>query len=501
MKNAQERRMLAVSALIAAALLLFFSRCSPLYPTNPWGEAKAFFTVGRGMLAGKLPYRDLALNAGPLVYGLHALAALVSPDGFTGVWLIEIAALAAALYFSWKAAMLLSGREWLSMGCAAFAGLLLVSGRAFVYGDTVEEFALPLQMWSLCDLLAYLKDEQRRMSLRRLALHGFMAGCVYCLKYTLMGVHLAFIGVIAVDSMIRERDVERAFAACAAFVVGAAVSLVPWMAYFSVNGALDTFFSAYPGDTIRNIVQSAEPLRDAIAALGSGAIHNPAAALALLCGAGWLLRRLAQRRWNAACTAAAVSFVCAAFLAYIDGSRYRFSPMAMGAFLLLCAGPLVQLAQQIWNKRRRYALLTGCIAAACAVYSCAENDNLPFIGYPARELPQAKFAEIIRDEGGSVLTFNFPDGGFYLAADVLPEFREFADSDAYNRDDVYNGQWNILDAWEAEWVVSRSAHVPNHYYTLAAQASSPYDSSTVQGKGAHQYYLYRRSGMNEFAEK
>ena len=55
-----------VSVLLAALLLLLFSRCSPLYPANNWGEANAFFAVGRGMLAGKLPYRDFALNAGPL---------------------------------------------------------------------------------------------------------------------------------------------------------------------------------------------------------------------------------------------------------------------------------------------------------------------------------------------------------------------------------------------------------------------------------------------------
>lgn len=501
MKNAREKRMLAVSALAAVILLLFFSRCSPLYPTNPWGEANAFFTIGRGMLAGKLPYRDLMLSAGPLVYALHALAALISPGGFTGVWLIEIIALAVVLYFSWKAAMLLSSRGWLFMVCAVFAGLLLVSGRAFVYGDTVEEFALPLQMWALCDLLAYLKDAGRRMTVRRLALHGFLGGCVFCLKYTLIGVHVAFIGVIAVDSMIRERDVDHAFAACAAFIAGAVAALVPWLVYFSVNGALDTFFSAYFGSGIKNIVQTAQPLRSAIAALGSGAIHNPAAALALLCGVGWLLRRLAQRRWNAACTAVVVAFVCAAFLAYMDGRRYRFSPMAMGVFLMLCAGPLARLAQHIWNKRREYALLLGCVAAACAVYSCTENDNLPFIAYPAEELPQAKFAEIIKEDGGSMLTFNFADGGFYLAADMLPEFADFADSDSYSQSQTYGNQWNRLDAWEARWVVSRSAQAPNFYYKLEAQASSPYDSSTVQGKGEHRYYLYRRSGMNEFEDK
>ena len=66
MRSGEERCAALVSVLLAALLLLLFSRCSPLYPTNNWGAANAFFTVGRGMLAGKLPYRDFALNAGPL---------------------------------------------------------------------------------------------------------------------------------------------------------------------------------------------------------------------------------------------------------------------------------------------------------------------------------------------------------------------------------------------------------------------------------------------------
>ena len=130
LKHRESRRMLAISALIAAVLLLLFSRCSPLYPTNNWGEANAFFTVGRGMLAGKVPYRDLTLGAGPLVYALHALAACVSGSSFIGVWMLEIIALTGLLYFSWKLAARISGQSALSMYCAALACLLVVSSRA-----------------------------------------------------------------------------------------------------------------------------------------------------------------------------------------------------------------------------------------------------------------------------------------------------------------------------------------------------------------------------------
>jgi len=411
----EERRAAVLSVLLAAALLLLFSRSSPLYPTNNWGEANAFFTVGRGMLAGKAPYRDLSLSAGPVVYALHALAALISSGSFLGVWLLEIIALAASIFFAWKAANRISGMPVLSMACAALAAMLLVSSRAFVYGDTVEEFALPLQMFALCDLLGYLADPERKMSTWRLALHGFMAGCVFWMKYSLVGVHLAFIMAIAIDEMVREGELRGAICMCLEFAVGMLFATAPWIAYFGLNGALGVFLHTYFDLNLSNLAYDFSPLKDAAVALASGVYRNPAAALGTLCGAGYLLYRLVHRRWTAGCTAVTAAFACAAIFAYMDGERWRFSPLALGAFLMLAAGPFALLLRYAWKQRRAYALLLGCAALACGAYACAENENLPFIGYPKEELPQQLIAEYIEaNGGGSVLTYEICDPGFYL---------------------------------------------------------------------------------------
>lgn len=490
MMRKDEVRALAGSALIAAVLLLLFSRCSPLYPTNPWGEANAFFTVGRGMLAGKVPYRDLELGAGPMVYALHMLAACVSDTGFLGVWLIEIAALTGLLFFSWKTAARISGMPVLSMCMTALAAALLVSSRAFVHGDTVEEFALPLQAWAICDLLACVQDSRRRISARRLLLHGFLAGCVFWLKYTLVGVHLAFIAVLAIDAMARQRELKGAIWMCLIYAAGAALATLPWQVYFAANGALGAWLQGYFNVDLQHLAETAMPLRDALAGLAAGAKNNPAAAIALLCGAGYLLRRLVHRRWSAGCSAVSAAFACAALLAYANGERYRFSPMAIGVFLMLCAGPAALLARYAWKRRRAYGALAAGAAALCLAYACATNDNLPFIGYPAGETAQARFAKIIEQEGGgSILTLDFADSGFYLAAGQLPEFAVFAEFGPY---DGRGSQYRLTDDGAADWVISRSSYKPSGYYSLADQAGSAYDASLAEGRGIHQYWLYRK---------
>ncbi len=489
LKAKENRCMLAVSALIAVVLLLIFSRCSPLYPTNNWGEANAFFTVGRGMLAGKVPYRDLKLEAGPLVYALHALAACVSGSSFFGVWLIEIAALTDLLYFSWKLAARISDRSALSMYCAALACLLVVSSRAFIYGDTVEEFALPLQAWALCDLLLYLRNPNRRMPARRVVLHGFLAGCVLWLKCELLGVHLAFIVVLAVDAAVRERGLKRAALLCTEYLAGAAVSALPWLIYFGANGALDGLWNLYFGlNHLENRIISAYPVRGALLALLSGLIHNLPAGVALFCGAGYLLRRLAQRRWNAACTAVCIAFACTAMLAYASNERFRFSPMAVAAFVPLNAGPLALLAKRAWEKRQLYALLLAGAAAVCAGYGCAINENLPLIGYSGAGLAQTKFAQYMQENGGgSLLSYGFADGGFYLAASTLPETPEFVSSRAYR---FYDSQYTILDERQVDWVIVRGNLYVSGDYKLVLSASSIYDCSTENGQ-AYSYELYQ----------
>ena len=78
--------------LIAAAVftITIVSTCSPLYPFNPWDDTNCFFTVGRGITQGMVPYRDLYEQKGPLLYFIYSIAYLISGNSFIGAYLIEI---------------------------------------------------------------------------------------------------------------------------------------------------------------------------------------------------------------------------------------------------------------------------------------------------------------------------------------------------------------------------------------------------------------------------
>jgi len=330
------------------------------------------------------------------------------------------------------------------------------------------------------------------MSTWRLALHGFVAGCVFWMKYTLTGVHLAFIAAIAIDEMVREWELKGAICMCLEFAAGVLFATAPWVVYFKLNNALGVFIHTYFNLDLQNLAYEFAPIKDAVMGLASGAMQNPACALALLCGAGYLLYRLVHRRWTAGCTAVSASFAGTAVIAYMIESRWRFSPMAIGAFLMLCAGPLALLVRYAWRQRRVYAALLGCIALACAGYSCMENENLPFIGYPAEQLPQQIFARYIEENGGgTILTRGIPDNGFYLALGTLPETSAFAKSSIYTDDDILSVQDKFAGYGNPDWVITRTSYVPGNYMRVLT-AESPYDGSTAAGKGAYRYSLHAR---------
>ena len=120
----------ALFCLIAAALLLAIcSMCSFLYPLNPWVDVNCFVTVGQGILEGKLPYRDLMEQKGPLLYVLHALAVAIAPGRYWGIWLMETLLLAGALFVLWRTLRLYMPR--LPVAVMAPAAAVMLVCRAF----------------------------------------------------------------------------------------------------------------------------------------------------------------------------------------------------------------------------------------------------------------------------------------------------------------------------------------------------------------------------------
>ena len=79
--------------IISAALFLMLAtRSSFLYVFNNWDDANSYFSMGKALFNGKIPYREVFDQKGMYLYFLYGLAYLVSHTSFLGVYLIEVVA-------------------------------------------------------------------------------------------------------------------------------------------------------------------------------------------------------------------------------------------------------------------------------------------------------------------------------------------------------------------------------------------------------------------------
>ena len=228
----------------ATVTLAICSMCSPLYAINDWVDANAYLTIGRAMLHGQVPYRDLVDHKGPFLYVLHMLAAIIQPYGFFGVFVFEIAAGTVFCRWAVKLAGLFSDGPQILLAAPVSAALVYTLP-AFGKGDSAEEFALPLLLIALYDLVRVLLDESCPVTRGMLLRNGVLAGVLFWTKYTLLGLHFAFMACLFFELLMFRHQIAKAFSACGWFLLGMVSPTIPVLAYFGANQALGSLWEVY----------------------------------------------------------------------------------------------------------------------------------------------------------------------------------------------------------------------------------------------------------------
>lgn len=92
--------LIAIAVIFIIALATVTMSSSPLYVTNEWNDTNAMFTMGRSLVDGMVPFRDLVDQRGPVLYGIFAVASLISSTTFHGLFVIELLNLIVVYYFT-----------------------------------------------------------------------------------------------------------------------------------------------------------------------------------------------------------------------------------------------------------------------------------------------------------------------------------------------------------------------------------------------------------------
>lgn len=412
------------SLLVSFAVLIVCSKNSFLYPMNDWVDVNCFFTVGRGIIHGLVPYRDLYDQKGPLLYFVYALASLISEHSFLGVFVIEVLLFALFLYICGCTATLLSGKTYAFWLTVSGLGICIPLSPAFSHGGSAEEFFLPAFAGALYIVLKAMHNRQP-LTRGQSILLGILAAAALWTKYTFCGLFAGLAAAVLVwylaDRMMKSLPGLIIWA-----MIGVAALTVPVLLWYLLNDAADELYQVYFVDNLTLYSQNirggnyADPLPNLLNNLS----WSIPAALGL---AGLFIT--AKKFWREL-LAAMFGTVVLFIFTYASGRKYPYYAMVMACFAPLGFGMLFHFVPSHFSDTKAFhraiAVLTVSVALLSPVASLHWSKNVYLMNISKAELPPYRFAETIRQaEDRTLLNYGFLDGGFYLAADSLPVTRFF----------------------------------------------------------------------------
>lgn len=397
------------------------SECSFLYPMNYWVDANAFFTVGKSMLHGLVPYLDLFEQKGPILYFIYMIGAFISEKSFIGVYFLEIISYSITLYYLSKVIRLYLDGKYIYLILPLFLSIILTS-YYFALGGSAEGFILPFLSISLYHFLLYI--EKGNLSNQTLLIDGLMAGIVFLIKYNVLGFWIGYMFTIFLIK-IRKKKFKELFKNILIFLVGMFIPIVIIIIYFIFNNGLTAFIDSY---VITNIFLYTS--NNSILSKLYYLVKNVLKAMLsnkkifILSILGFIFLIFKNKRFNNKYLFLIMTFILLIFGIYIGGRNYPYYYFDVTIYSIFGIISIFLVIDKFVNKYIYYTLLV--LISICSYMYLFTSPNYYFSKYKKDDLVQYKFAKIINEKkDATILNYRFLDGGFYFATDIIPNTRFF----------------------------------------------------------------------------
>lgn len=469
-------KQLVVILITAVAAITICSKSSPIYPLNDWVDSNCFMTVGKSMLRGVVPYRDLYEQKGPLLYMLHALAAMVSETTFIGAYFLEILAAAVFLFYGYK--LMKTYHQSASVLLVPILAAVVYSSKSFYYGDSAEELCLPFLSYAIYLAARSIKKGKLPTWQEYFAV-GVTSAFVLWIKYSLLGCYIGWFFVIAWQ-LIRNRDTKKLI--YAAFWIGAGVctTTIPILLYFGINHALSDLWTVYfHNNLFLYSTGYGKPLLLALPFNFGAGIRNilfqsplPAAVL----GIGLL--DLAKCKDKTDLFAYLLMGFFTFLLVYGGGRHYRYYAFVFSSFVPVGILPVYKILRYLFFAGYRTAsthpifcrFVPWMVCTGSLIFTFFMCNNTYMLHYNKSDLPQYQFAEIIsQKEDATLLNYGFLDGGFYTTTGIIPNCKFFCELNI-ELDEMVEMQDAYIQEGRVDYVVTTQKELGSDRYKCIARA-------------------------------
>ena len=484
-------KQLVVILITAVAAITICSKSSPIYPFNDWVDSNCFMTVGKSMLRGVVPYRDLYEQKGPLLYMLHALTAMVSDTTFIGVYFLEIYAAASFLFYGYK--LMKIYQQSVSILLIPILAAVVYSAESFYYGDSAEELCLPFFSYAIYLAARSIKKGKLPTWLEYLAV-GVTSAFVLWIKYSLLGLYIGWFFVIAWQLM-RNRDAKKLIYAIFWIGVGVCITTIPILLYFGMNHALSDLWTVYFYNNLfsystgfNNPFFLALP-KNLLDGIRNVLYQSPFSAIMIGIG----LLTLAKKKDKMELYAYLIMGILTFLLVYGGGRHFRYYAFIFSSFVPI---GILAVYKILWfhflDKYRKvransfyFRFAPWIICVGSLVFTFVMCNNTYMLHYNKSDLPQYQFAEIIsQKEDATLLNYGFLDGGFYTTTGIIPNCKFFCQLNI-QLDEIMEMQDEYVQEGWVDYVVTRQKELESDRYNCIARSDCYYDNTK------YEYFLYQ----------
>ena len=487
--------------LCAFVLILLASRSSFLYPCNDWCDANSYFSVGKALFNGKMPYRDVFDQKGMYLYFLYGLAYLASHTTFAGVFLLEVI-LAAFDLFGICRILRLYVKESTALVLTPPVLAVTVASDSFYWGGSAEEICLPFLIWGLYFSLDYFRNHypQEGMRPRILFLNGILAGVVANIKFTSLGFFFAWMMCIAFSFLVRKEFWE-AVKACLIFLLGMALPFLPWIIYFGINHGLYEWYYGYVYVNVflySNLNGEGPSTGERIYTLSKLLYWvirtNLIYFMFIIPGVLWVFFGKGKKLLERLNLPALCFFL---FLGiYVGGSQLPYYALPLSVFTVLgfaFAGHLWEkIIERLWNRKvgspwvaaaSAISLVAGCVLIGFT------SMNIPYMQEKKEDIFLYKFKEIVEETPNpTLLNISCLDAGLYTVCDIVPTCRWFQTQTIQIIDEVLAEQERYIREGQTSFVLARDYYPDVIWENYELVGEEPWYQEDTE----FTYYLFRR---------
>ncbi len=410
-------------------MVLFFSAStSPLYPNYKAIDSSFFLVMGREWLGGLIPYKDLWDQKGPAIFLINLLGFLFTGNK-NGVLIIQIIFACFSEFFIYITLRRVLNEYWSVLG--ACLGIIVFSCN-YERGNLLEEYINPFLIVCLYFITDWIHKKTKEHPDHN-PLYAFFYGITFGLC-VMSRVTNSIAVCIAIFFIIIYLSANKAWINllknAIAFIIGAALTIVPFMIYFAIKDSTYDFwygtilfnlsYAAQSKSSLLTFIKSAPRQVGSYAVMAVGALYvyrkryfDGIMYIAIGIGTQLLLRNILRYHHYSMitfCLLVVSIYELAYILADKTGTIKKIGIIVLSGTLFIAS---YRTGKEILNMAKFYKYYSSIPDKA------AEEDYRQLIDF-ASQIPE--------DERGSLVGYNI-NPTFYLDMDISPACRFFAYQD------------------------------------------------------------------------